>query len=91
MNISFATAGALAEISNGNGTFSGQFTVHNNAVSFGFDTTNKEVTVAFAGGGMVALQGAAFEAATGTNMFSGVNGTLNTGFFGTAGSIPSFT
>ena len=74
MNISFATAGALAEISNGNGSFSGQFTVHNNAVSFGFNSTAKEVTVAFAGGGGVTLQGGAFEAATGTNLFSGVNG-----------------
>ena len=42
MNISFATAGALAEISNGNGSFSGQFTVHNNVTSA--STQLKEVT-----------------------------------------------
>jgi hypothetical protein len=89
MNISFATAGALGEVSRGLGDFSGNFTVHNNVVSYGFAAT--QVTIVFAGGGGVTLNGAAFEAATGTNIFSNFSASTGTANFGLAGYIPSFS
>ena len=88
-NISFATGAIHADTTQSHGTFSSNFTVHNNAVSFGFAST--QVTIAFAGGGGITLQGGAFETASGTGVFTNVSSTTNTGNFGIAGSIPSFS
>ena len=88
-SISYATGALHAEVTAAIGTYSSHFTVHNNEVSFGF--ASSQVTIAFAGGGGITLQGGAFEGAAGTGIFSNISTSTNTGNFGLAGSIPSFS
>ena len=67
---------------------SSSWTVANsNLVSFGFGST--QTTIIFTGGGTVTMQGGVFESAAGTNVFT--NAGANTGNFGIAGAIPTFS
>ena len=70
---------------------SNTWTVHNNVVSFGFDTSATMVTIAFTGSGGASIQGGVFEAATGTNIFTNASASTGTANFGMAGNIPTFS
>ena len=90
MAISFVagqTSGSFGAV--GSGGISSYFQVANNEVTFGINTDN-HITILFAGGGTVELQGfSEFEANQITKTFSS-NGT-STMYFGTEVAIPSFS
>ncbi len=86
MNISFLDAQTSASFGGG---ISNLFTVNNQLVSFGINSSNY-VTLSFVGGGTLELQGfSASEAAGITNTFGSAGG--GTANFGTAAAIPTFS
>ena len=94
MNISFGAAATSATSTFGAGTMSSTWTVHNNLVTYGFDTSAKMVTMVFVGGGGVSIQGGVFETSAGTNIFTNAGGVgtgAGTANFGMSGVIPTFS
>jgi hypothetical protein len=91
INVSFGAAAVANTTAFGAGTMSSTWRVHNNVVSFGFDTSATQVTMVFAGGSGVTLQGGVFDSAVGTGIFTNVKGGGTTGNFGITGAIPTFS
>ena len=90
MNISFATAQTSAMFGLG---ISEAFDVHNKLVTFGVNSDNY-ITLAFAGGGTMQLQGfSSAEATAITNTFNlaGGTGANRTANFGNEFAIPTFS
>ena len=65
----------------------GQSTV----ISYGFDSTRTANTIIWSGGATATLQGGTFETRAITTYFTNYNSTTNTGNFGIAKAIPTFS